>query len=67
VSRRAWGKQTALYALSSLVACFATTLVGCGGEDTPVVTEEAKQKQAVVQDKMKEFMQEKMKNKGARK
>jgi len=66
-SRRAWGKRTTLYVLSSLGACFAATLIGCGDSSSPVVTEESKEKQAVVQDKMKEFMQQKMKPKGAKK
>jgi hypothetical protein len=53
--------------LSSLVAWSAATLAGCGGDSSsPAVTPEAKEKQAVVQDKMKEFMQQKMKPKGAK-
>jgi len=51
----------------SLGACCAATLAGCGDDSSPVVTPETKEKQAVVQEKMKEFMQQKMKPKGARK
>ncbi len=65
-SRRAWGQRTTLYVLSSLGACCAATLIGCGEDSSPVVTPETKEKQAVVQEKQKEFMQQKMKTKGAK-
>ena len=66
-SRRTWGQRTTRYLLTSLVAWFSVSLVGCGGDNsTPEVPEEVKEKQQVVQDKMKEFMQQKVKPKGAR-
>jgi hypothetical protein len=64
--RRCWGKSVARFLLYSLVACFAAALLGCGESSPPQTKEEAKEKQKVVQEKMKEFMQQKAKAPGAR-
>jgi hypothetical protein len=51
--------------LSFLILWFTAVLAGCGG--TPEqLKEEQKDKQQVVQEKMKEFMQQKVKAKGPR-
>jgi len=51
--------------LSFLVLWFSAVLAGCGGT-TEQVKEDQKEKQQVVQEKMKEFMQQKVKAKGLR-
>ncbi len=66
-SRRTWWKRTTRCVLSSLVVCSGAPLLGCGGDtSSPVIPEDIKQKQQVVQDKMKEYMQQKGKTKGTK-
>jgi hypothetical protein len=60
-----WAKRTTRCVLSFPVLWFAALLAGCGS--TPEqVKEERKEKQQVVQEKMKEFMQQKAAGKGTR-
>jgi hypothetical protein len=63
--RRTWAKRMTRCLLSFLILWFTAVLAGCGA--TPEqVKEEQKGKQQVVQEKMKEYMQQKAKAKGLR-
>jgi hypothetical protein len=60
-------RRTTRRVLSFLVVWFAAVVVGCGDDkSSPEVKEDLKQKQQVVQEKMKEYMQQKLKAKGPR-
>jgi len=63
--RRTRGKRRTRYVLCSLVLGILASVVGCGDEkSSPEAKEDMKQKQQVVQEKMKEYMQKKAKMKG---
>jgi hypothetical protein len=63
--RRAWAKRMTRCVLSFLVLWFAAVLTGCG-ETAEQAKEQRQEKQKVVQEKMKEYMQQKFKSHGAK-
>jgi hypothetical protein len=58
-SRLNRSKWRVRFILSFIILSFAAGMLGCGGEPSPQVVEEQKQKQQVVQEKMKQWMMEK--------
>jgi hypothetical protein len=63
--RRTRAKRMTRCVLTFLVLWFTAVLAGCG-QTAEQVKEERQEKQKVVQEKMKEYMQQKFKNQGAR-